>query len=172
MHLKRLSKAWLAGLLLLATPVFADPILPGNGPGSSGLTGWNIPGPCQTGSDGSGMPACSGMGQTTSFLGGSSTDGVDQFVTADSGGFFGSTIFPGWGFTDPQNQVPAPPGTQNNYFLPLGAPLDLGQPGDAAESAPEPSTLWLMAASLIAAGLFGRKLALKPVVSREQDPIR
>jgi len=42
-HLKRLSKAWLAGVLLLATPVFAGTILPGNGSGSPGRTDWNIP---------------------------------------------------------------------------------------------------------------------------------
>ena len=172
MHLQCFSKAWLAGVLLLATPVFAGTILPDDGSGSSGLTAWNVPGPCQTVNDTSGVPACSGVGQTPSFMGGLSDNGVDQFVAGDSGGLFSSTIFPGWGFTDPQNQDPPPPGTGGNYFLPPGAPLDLGQPEDAAESVPEPATLWLMAAGLLAAGLLGRNLARRPVASREQDSTR
>jgi hypothetical protein len=171
-HLKRLSKAWLAGVLLLATPVFAGTILPGNGSGSPGRTDWNIPAPSQTTIDTSHISVYSGVGQPTSLIGGPSSDGERLFVAADYGGFFSSTIFPGWGFTDLQDQDPPPSGTGGNYFLPTGAPLDLGQPADAEESAPEPATLWMMAAGLIVAGLFGRKLARQPVASREQDSTR
>jgi hypothetical protein len=171
-HLNRLSKAWLAGVLLLATPVFAGTILPGHGSGSPGRTDWNVPGPLQILIDTSGVSASSGVGQTTSFIGGPSSNGERLFSAADYGGFFSSTIFPGWGFTDPQNQDPPPPGTGGNYFLPTGAPLDLGQPADAEESAPEPATLWLMTAGLIMAGLFGRKLARQPAASRAQDRTR
>src|ERR1035438_4909308 len=74
-HLNRLSKAWLAGVLLLATPVFAGTILPGHGSGSPGRTDWNVPGPLQILIDTSGVSACSGVGQTTSFIGGPSRSG-------------------------------------------------------------------------------------------------
>lgn len=171
-HLESLSNAWLAGVLLLATPVFAGTILPDTGFGSTGLTGWNLPGPCQIAIDNSGLPPCSGVGQSTSFLGGPSSDGEDQFFAAGSGGFYGSTIFPGWGFTDPQNQDPPPPGMGGNYFLPSGTLPGLGEPGDAAESAPEPATWLLITAGLVAAGLSGRKLARQPVASGKQDSIR
>jgi hypothetical protein len=172
MHLKRLSKDWLAGVLLLATPVFAGTILPGHGSGSPGRTDWNVPAPSQTTIDTSNVSACWGVGQPTSLIGRPSSDGERLLFAADYGGFFSSTIFPGWGFTDPQNQDPPAPGTGGNYFLPTGAPLDLGQPADAEESAPEPATLWMMAAGLIVAGLFGRKLARQPVACREQDSTR
>jgi hypothetical protein len=165
-HLNRFSKSWLASVLLLATPVFAGTILPGNGSGSPGRTDWNVPRPAQTTINTSSVSAYSSAGQTTSFVGGPSSDGERLLTAADYGGFFGSTIFPGWGFTDPQNQDPPSPGTGGNYFLPTGAPLDLGQPADAEESAPEPATLWLMPAGLIVAGLLGRKPARQAVASR------
>jgi len=171
-HPKRLSKARLAGLLLLVAPVFAGTILPYNGSGFSGLTAWNASDPCQAGIDQGGPPLCPGVGQAIPFLDGSSANGVEQFVTAASGGFFISTVLPGWGFTDPQNQDPPLPGTQISYFLPPAPPLDLGPPGDTMESVPEPSTLWLLGAGLIAAGWFGRKLAGPPAASRERAGIR
>ncbi|MGD0581298.1 MAG: PEP-CTERM sorting domain-containing protein [Bryobacteraceae bacterium] len=172
MFLKRLLAATLIGVPMLFAPAFGGSIHPNNDPGSSGLTGWNIPGPCQTVLDNGGVPACSGVGQTSSFAGGSPANSARLFFPADAGGLFGSTTFPGWGYNGSQGDDPGSSGTDGSYFLPSGGSLDLGQPEDPAESAPEPSTLWLLGAGLAGAGLFGRKLALKPAASRERSAVR
>lgn len=175
--LDRLLAAGLIGLPLLLTPAFAGPIQRDRAFGSVGLTGgligWTADGPCQSLFDTSSVPGCPGAGAGQAGALASLPEGASAnesagnrarlFFPADDGGLFGSTIFSGWGYNGSQNPDPGP---GNNYFLPSGTPPGMGDPPDPADSAPEPSALWLVATGLIAAGVFRRKLARGPASSR------
>ncbi len=166
MRLNCLLAACLFGLPALLAPAFAGPIEPEKTLASTGLADWITSGPCQSLFDSGSVPGCPGarggaIGPLTLLGDGSSNhdSGERLLFPADDGGLFGSSIFSGWGYNGSQNPDPGP---GNNYFLPPDPPSNLGGPPDATGSAPEPSALWLVGMGLIAAGLWGRKLARQP----------
>jgi len=152
-------KLLLAGILLalpVVKPAFAGPIRHHDVIASTGLADWNRSDPCIGLLDGSGLPGCpgtqGGAGILLEFLNAGSGGGGRVYTANDAGGLFGSNTFSGWGYNGSQS---GDPGSGDSYLLPSGQQLDLGQPDDPVESAPEPSSLLLLGAGLAGIAWFG-----------------
>ena len=154
-------KLLLAGILLalpVVKPALAGPIRQHKVADSTGLTDWNPADPCQSLFDAGSMPGCPGAQNGTGLLLNPFDVGPSRggrvYTANDAGGLFGSNTFSGWGYNGSQG---GDPGSGDSYFLPQGPALDLGQPDDSVESAPEPASLWLLGSGLAGIGWCGRK---------------